>query len=168
MFLDYNNGPLKTKRYQLVEVPVPAKTYGVGNQIKIQDQPQLRTLLDKRVIVRALEVFSVEAVPISPAGNPVVSGTIMAGSYLTLNVDGFENLYQIPLTRLNRVYADTGAGFIPYVDTDFRLWEIAGIDWTKSYFTLTNAGVVATPFSFLLGVYYDWYPNDFQKVSAPI
>jgi hypothetical protein len=142
---------LAATRYQAVEVIVNSASAGRFN---FTDQPNLRTDNEQTVVIDAIEIFSNRALTTSPLSNTAIAPTAMflLGT-LVLNVDGYETLQNIPLHSLNRVYADTGATFVPYVTDLFRLNELTRVDWTKSYVQMSGAPA-GTPFSFYFGVYY--------------
>lgn len=143
---------LKTTKYQLVDLAVPANA-AAGQRVYFQDQPQLRSQEGRTVIIESIETFSNQAVTLSfLSNNPVSTPAGILNAMLVLNVGGFENLQGVPLAALNRVYADTGAGFVPYVNSTFQLADLYRVDWSKSYVQLT-AGTGAL-YSYLFGVRY--------------
>lgn len=147
----------KASKTVLVEVIVPATATSPG-RFPFTDQPYLRTDNEKTVVIDAIELFSDQALPFSPISTTPVStsGNIING-VLTLNVEGFEDFQSIPLVSLNRIHADTGAAFVPFVEDLFALNEVKKINWQKSYIQLV-AAPTAPPFSFLFQVYYRVFP----------
>lgn len=144
-----------TKRYELLEIQVPANTS--QTRFNVPDQPQLRTDQDADIIIQALEIFDVVDVALSPNNVAVLPTAFLLQTYLTLYIDGEESIYRVPLVQLRRVGVD--GSVVPSV---FELQRVRNIqvDWTKSYFFTPSpyaAGVFAT-FSFLLGVHYDKLP----------
>lgn len=142
----------KTTKYQLVELQVPA-TGAAGQRFYFQDQPQLRSQQGQMVIIESIETFSDQAVPNSPlSNNPGPTVAQLTSAFLVLNVRGYEDVQLVPLAAINRVYADTGAGFVPYVNDLFLLQDLYAVDWTKSYVQI--AAAAGTAFAFLFGVRY--------------
>ena len=150
--MTFNNDGIKTTKYQLFEVPVPAAA-AAGQRIYIGDQPQLRSQSGQMVIIQGIETFSAQALTKSPFSvNVTATPADIRNAILVINVGGFEDLQGIPLAVLNRVFADTGATFAPYVDDQFLLNNLYRVDWTKSYVQLNAApsGAIA----YLFGVRY--------------
>lgn len=142
----------KTTKYQLVELQIPAAG-AAGQRFYFQDQPQLRSQSGRMIIIESIETFSDQAVPQSPlSNNPGPTVAQLTSAFLVLNIAGYEDLQLIPMAALNRVYADTGAGFVPFVHDLFTLADLYRVDWTKSYVQL--AAAAGTAFAFLFGVRY--------------
>lgn len=147
----------KASKTVLVEVIVPATVVSPG-RVMFTDQPFLRTDNEKTVVIDAIELISDQALTTSPISTqPVATAAEIINGVLTLNVDGFEDYQSVPLATLNRIQADTGAGFVPYVNDLFALNEPKKIAWQKSYIQLV-AAPVAPPFSYLFQVYYRVFP----------
>jgi hypothetical protein len=147
-----------TKRYELIEVQVPANL--TQTRFNIPDQPQLRTDQDADIIIQAIETFDILGVSISPNNVAVVSLAFMLQTYLTLYIDGEESVYRIPLNQLKRIAGEGGTGIPAPFTYELQKFKNIQVDWTKSYFSTPApyaAGVFAT-FSFLLGVHYDKLP----------
>lgn len=131
-------------RSYLAEVNLGTTIPGAGQNINIQDYPQLRD-----VIITGVQVFSAGQVAISPQGKTVVS--TLSGITLTL-MDKFnmEMIYQYPTFDLN---PSTTSGFY----RDFFPFEL---QLTKSYISiLSNVGLNANE-SVCLNFFYipkkDW------------
>lgn len=153
-----------TKNFQLVECIVAAAV--TANQdIYFQNQPQLQSISgDKRVYVKMLETFSVKAIAKSPltAGANVATQADLQNAVITLNEKGTENKKYIPLTRLNNIFSETGANFVPSSWVPLLFKDVFEIDWTKSYITMLAAPSGAI--SFLFGVHYDYMPiQEYQQ-----
>jgi hypothetical protein len=113
-------------RSYLAEVNLGTTIPGAGQNINIQDYPQLRD-----VIITGVQVFSAGQVAISPQGKTVVN--TLSGITLTL-MDKFnmEMIYQYPTFDLNPA---TTSGFY----RDFFPFEL---QLTKSYISiLSNVGL---------------------------
>jgi hypothetical protein len=131
-------------RSYLAEVNLGTTVPGNGQNINIQDYPQLRD-----VIITGVQVFSSSQVAISPQGKAVV--TTLSGIVLTL-MDKFnmEMIYQYPTSDLNPALI---SGFY----RDFVPFEL---QLTKSYISvLSNASLLANQ-SVCLNFFYvpkkDW------------
>jgi len=136
-------------RSYLAEVNLGTTIPGNGQNINIQDYPQLRD-----VIITGVEAFSFNQVAVSPQGKTVVAG--LSGIVLTL-MDKFnmEMIYQYPTHDLNP--ALTSGFYRDFVPFELQL--------TKSYITvLSNAGLLANQ-SVCLNFFY--VPKkDWKKYSA--
>jgi hypothetical protein len=131
-------------RSYLAEVNLGTTTPGNGQNINVQDYPQLR-----EVYICGLEVFDSAQLSISPSGKAVV--TQLKGLSVTL-MDKFnmEMVYQYPAFDLNP--ANVG-GF-------YRDLKPFYLQLTKSYITVLDATTVAANQSVMLNIFYvlakDW------------
>jgi hypothetical protein len=131
-------------RSYLAEVNLGTTTPGNGQNINIQDYPQLRD-----VYICGLEVFDDGQLAISPSGKTVVGA--LNGLTLTL-MDKFnmEILYQYPAFDLNPVNV---GGF-------YRDFKPFYLQLTKSYITVLDATTVAASQSVMINIFYitakDW------------
>jgi hypothetical protein len=75
---------------------------------------------------------------------------------VTFRVKGRLRFDNIPLARLNNIWADT-ANFVPYTLDPFLMEDVFEVDWELSYVTLL-AAPAAVPFSFVFGVAYSELP----------
>ena len=131
-------------RSYLAEVNLGTTTPGNGQNINVQDYPQLR-----EVYICGLEVFDSAQLSISPSGKAVV--TQLKGLSVTL-MDKFnmEMVYQYPAFDLNP--ANVG-GF-------YRDLKPFYLQLTKSYVTVLDATTVAANESVMLNIFYvlakDW------------
>lgn len=133
-------------RSYLAEVNLGTTTPGNGQNINIQDYPQLR-----EVYICGLEVFDSGQLAISPSGKTVV--TDLKGLTLTL-MDKFnmEMLYQYPTFDLNP--ANVG-GF-------YRDFKPFFLQLTKSYISVLDATTVSANQSVMLNIFYIT-AKDFEK-----
>ena len=125
-------------RSYLTEVNLGATLPGNGQNINIQDYPQLRDIM-----ITGVEVFDSGEVTLSPSGKAVVP--TLTGITLTL-LDKFnmEIVYQYPTFDLNPTNV---AGF-------YRDFVPFPLQLTKSYITvLNNAGLAANQ-SVVLNFFY--------------
>lgn len=154
---------IKTPKFQIVELIIPA-TVTTGNQnTYFQQQPQLQSTTGNQTIyIKAIETFSVQALTTSPvtASSPVASEANIANGVLVINVAGTLEFQMIPLAILNRIIQSPGAA-CPGVYDLFQCRNLFKVDWTKSY--VTTVGVpIAPPFSYLFGVHYSYEPDQFD------
>jgi hypothetical protein len=133
-------------RSYLAEVNMGATAPGNGQNINIQDYPQLRD-----VYITGIEIFDSNQLAVSPSGKLVV--TSLQGMTLTL-MDKFnmEMLYQYPTFDLNP--ANIG-GFYRDI-TPFYL------QLTKSYITILDSTTVSANQSVMLNIFYVT-AKDFEK-----
>ena len=125
-------------RSYLTEVNLGATLPGNGQNINIQDYPQLRDIM-----ITGVEVFDSGEVSLSPSGKAIVP--TLTGITLTL-LDKFnmEIVYQYPTFDLNPTNV---AGF-------YRDFVPFPLQLTKSYITvLNNAGLAANQ-SVILNFFY--------------
>jgi hypothetical protein len=131
-------------RSYLAEVNLGTTTPGNGQNINIQDYPQLR-----EVYICGIEIFDSNQLNISPSGKTVV--TTLEGLTLTLmDKYNMEMLYQYPAFDLNP--ANVG-GF-------YRDIKPFYLQLTKSYITILDASTVSANQSVMLNIFYitakDW------------
>ena len=154
-----------TKRYQFVEVNIPAAV-AAGGKVFIKDQPQLRTQTDQLVIIEAMETYDIAALAVSPAGVPMPSTANLANTILVLNIAGYDNMQYIPFTVMNALASsDTAVQRVWNTQGKFLFDQLWQVDWTKSYlqFGAAQAGGI----SFGLGIYYRVVPNDNRGFPQP-
>ena len=136
-------------RSYLIEVNLGTSVPGNGQNINIQDYPQLRD-----VYITGVQAFDSGQVSVSPSGKAVVTG--LTGISLTLmDKYNMEMMFQYPTFDLNPANV---AGFyrdiIPFY-----------LQLTKSYITvLSNTGLSANQ-SVMLNVFYI-QAKDFEKTKS--
>jgi hypothetical protein len=131
-------------RSYLAEVNLGTTVPGNGQNINVQDYPQLRD-----VYICGIEVFDANQLAISPSGKTVVAA--LNGVTLTLmDKYNMEMLYQYPAFDLNP--ANVG-GF-------YRDFKPFYLQLTKSFITVLDATTVNANESVMLNVFYitsrDW------------
>jgi hypothetical protein len=125
-------------RSYLTEVNLGGTTPGNGQNINIQDYPQLRDIM-----VTGVEVFDSGEVSLSPSGKTVVS-TLTGITLTLLDTFNMEQIYQYPTFDLNPTNV---AGF-------YRDFVPFPLQLTKSYITiLNNTGLNANE-SVILNFFY--------------
>lgn len=131
-------------RSYLAEVNLGNSTPGQGQNINIQDYPQLRDIM-----LIGVEVFDDSQLAVSPSGKTVVN--TLTGITLTL-LDKFnmEMIYQYPTYDLNP--ANVGGFYRDFVPFQLQL--------TKSYISILNVGALLANQSVMLNFFYvplkDW------------
>lgn len=149
---------LKTIRFALVELFIPAGTAGNGAQVPFQDQPLLRTQQGQQVYIQAIETFSDQAFIQTASGHVVAPVAQIQNSLLTLSVNNFFQIKQLPLARINGIWADTGATFVPFSNNIICFDNLTDVIWTESYVEFGTTPAADVPFSFLFGVHYSLQP----------
>lgn len=136
----------KLYNYEFVSVSVPANS--TGTRYYFPDLPNLRY-----VSLMGVSVYSNKAVPSDPNGIANAAVADLKNSFLILFANERESVFRVPLVELNRIEAEDGANFVPFVRhlIDFNGQKIT---WPKSYVQMSAAPSVATAFSFCFGVYY--------------
>ena len=131
-------------RSYLAEVNLGTTTPGNGQNINIQDYPQLR-----EVYICGLEIFDSNQLAISPSGKTVVP-TLDGLTITLMDKYNMEMVYQYPAFDLNP--ANVG-GFYRDIKPFF-------LQLTKSYITVLDATTVAANQSVMLNIFYitakDW------------
>lgn len=140
---------------QLVEIPVTANGL---TRIPIPDQQQLRSLVNRTVIIKGIRLIIPAVLTNAPlTGGVTAPMTEIVKMSLVLYSMGWERGQLIPLLVLN----DIGDGAtIPFRfhPTKFNNWR--NVDWTKSYLQFSNGLVSAgSPYTVLFDVEY-------QKIDA--
>jgi hypothetical protein len=133
-------------RSYLAEVNLGSTTPGTGQNVNIQDYPQLRD-----VYICGIEIFDSNQLAISPSGKTVVS--VLTGLTITLmDKYNMEMVYQYPCFDLNP--ANVG-GF-------YRDLKPFYLQLTKSYVTVLSPATVAANESVMLNIFYIT-AKDFEK-----
>jgi hypothetical protein len=128
----------------LAEVNLGGGTVGAGQNINIQDYPQLRD-----IYITGIQVFDSGVLSISPQGKNVVS--TLTGITLTL-MDKFnmEMIFQYPTFDLNSANV---AGLYRDINPFY-------LQLTKSYITILNPTGLSSNESVILNIFYvtaaDW------------
>lgn len=149
----------KTKKFELVELIVPAGVTGTNSQVYFQNQPQLQSISgDKRIYIKEIEVFTADTLVGSPLsnGNTMVTFTDILNAVLVCSIHGENAVNKIPLSKLCNVVAP--GSFTPNNYDPFCLRNTWRMDWTKSYVQLITAPV-GLPKSYIFGVHYDYEPD---------
>ena len=125
-------------RSYLAEVNLGTTTPGNGQNINIQDYPQLR-----EVYITGIEIFDANQLAISPSGKTVVP-TLTGLTVTLMDKYNMEMVYQYPTFDLNP--ANVG-GF-------YRDLKPFYLQLTKSYVTVLDASTVSANESVMLNIFY--------------
>lgn len=136
-------------RSYLAEVNLGTGTVGTGQNINIQDYPQLRD-----IYITGIQVFDSSVLTLSPQGKTVVP--LLKGITLTL-MDKFnmEMLFQYPTFDLNSANV---AGLYRDINPFY-------LQLTKSYITVLDPTGLSSSQSVLLNIFYVT-AKDWQKYSG--
>ena len=148
-----------TKRYDLIEVNIPANS--TQTKFPIPDQPSLRNDENRDCIIQALEIFTSFDVNPSPNNVAVSTDAQILQTYLTLYIGSEESIYRVPLTQLHNMAGSVNAGGNP-IPFQFEKQKFKNlmVMWDKCYFsTPVNYGAIFATFSFLIGVHYMYLPT---------
>ena len=125
-------------RSYLAEVNLGTTTPGQGQNINIQDYPQLRD-----VYITGIEVFNDTQLAVSPSGKIVV-GTLSGITLTLMDKYNMEMIYQYPTYDLNP--ANVG-GF-------YRDFKPFYLQLTKSYISILDTTGLSANESVVLNVFY--------------
>jgi len=125
-------------RSYLAEVNLGNSIPGVGQNINIQDYPQLRDIM-----LIGVEVFDDAQIAVSPSGKVVV-GTLTGITLTLLDKFNMEMIYQYPTFDLNP--ANVGGFYRDFVPFQLQL--------TKSYISILNVGALAANQSVMINFFY--------------
>jgi hypothetical protein len=136
-------------RSYLIEVNLGSSIPGAGQNINIQDYPQLRD-----VYITGIEAFNVDQISVSPAGKNVIPTN--TGITLTL-MDKFnmEMMFQYPTADLNPgIVAGFYRDIVPFY-----------LQLTKSYITILNNATLSANESVIFNVFYV-QAKDYEKYNS--
>jgi len=155
----------KTKRFQVVELQIPAGVTGNNQQTYFQNQPQLQSIAgDRRVYIKKVETFTNENLIGSPLSNGFAMATAadLINGVLVISIQGENSVNMIPMAKLSDTISNSGTT-TPFNYDPFLLKNQYKVDWSKSYIqTITAPAVV--PFTYVLGIHYDYEP-DYQDCT---
>lgn len=136
------------KRYELVELTVPA---GAQGKVNFQSIPQLRNQANQIIIIQGIQVFSLADYARSQY-NSTVSGIPDAqipNVVLVLYVNGEESVHMIPITSLINTYA-----IVAYQQIPIEFADLTNVDFDKSYVQLALANSTGADFVIPFGIKY--------------
>lgn len=147
------------KRWEFIELPIPAGS--TATKFVFGDQPQLRDDTTQDIIVQGLETFSIEAMPLTPLGNPVASTAQLQNSFLVLYLNtpdsSDEAVHWLPMIKLNAMFQSLATGTMQQQFMPIEFSNVK-IDWNKSYIWTPVSYASETTFSLVLGVTYKRLP----------
>ena len=135
----------KIKRFELVEMVIPAATTGRVNFTTI---PQLRNQPDQLISIQNIEIFSINTYANSQQTN-AIPGLPLADiplAVLVLYVQGEESIKMIPLAKLIHITDGTPTPFQQMID---GFEDLSNVDFDKSYVqysAASNGAVYVIPF----------------------
>lgn len=135
-------------RSYLIEVNLGGSTPGSGQNINVQDYPQLRD-----VYITGIEAFNASQLTISPAGKTVVAAN--TGITLTLmDKYNMEMMFQYPTSDLNPgIVSGFYRDIVPFY-----------LQLTKSYITILNPAGLNANESVIFNVFYI-QAKDYEKYT---
>ena len=136
-------------RSYLIEVNLGGTVPGAGQNINIQDYPQLRD-----VYITGIEAFNFDQISVSPAGKNVVPTN--TGITLTLmDKYNMEMMFQYPTSDLNPgVVSGFYRDIVPFY-----------LQLTKSYITILNNATLTANESVIFNVFYV-QAKDYEKYNT--
>jgi hypothetical protein len=143
------------KRYELIELVIPAGS--TGTRFPYPDIPQLRDDTTQDIIIRGLETFTIENMPLSANGNVVATTAQLLNCFLVLYVENEESVHLVPLIKLQNIFQALATG------TSQQTFEIVQVedlkvDWNKSYIQMAVPPGNDANFSIMVGVEYKKLP----------
>jgi len=140
------------KRIETIGITIPAGY--AQQQMLFGDIPQLRSDLTKDIIIRSIQTFSVDSVSQDFKGIAAPTLAQLAGTSLTLYIEGEQSINGVPLLKLHNMY--TGAVTAGFIWTaEQNEFENLMVDWTKSFLTF-QPGIlpIATQVDFVFAIGY--------------
>lgn len=134
-------------KYEMISVPV-ASTF-TGTKINIPDQPNLRN-----VYVQSIDFPQIN---FDYYGNACLNTvpTYLISLFLTLNVNGYENIHLMPVTELKCANVNGAAGLQLNRNINGALcFGGQSVQWSKSYFTMPSSTPPGANSVIVLGVWY--------------
>ena len=129
----------------IIEAGSTASRYTFG------DIPQLRSDVEKDVLVRSIQVYPAEVLPNDFNGVAVATLAQLQQAFLTLYIEDAESVHYFPLIDLVNNYGVTVSPLL--WTSEITQFENIRVDWVKSYIsfpTSFNPGV-QTSFVFKVG-----------------
>lgn len=148
------------RRSESVELVIPA--LATQTRFNFPDIPQLRADTDKDILVRALEVFTAEDMPVDFNNNPLLTFAQLQQGTLTLYVEGEESIFRMPLIKLHNVQGSTNGSTF-----EVRQFQNLRVDWTKSYLYFPVPLANAVQQAFIMDVsYLRLFPGTMAKYAT--
>jgi hypothetical protein len=151
------------RRFEMVELIIPA--LATATRFNFPDIPQLRSDVTKDIVVRGIELYSVESIPLSFNNNAVSLLLNIQRSSLTLYIEGEESVFRIPLIKMMNINSNNAAAPVLWFD-EINQFDNLQVDWTKSYISTPVAYGNAALFAFVLGITYKRYaPGTMKRIK---
>lgn len=129
----------KIKRFELVELTVPANSTG---RVGFNTIPQLRNQSNQTIQIKSIKIYLDTVYANSQVTNSVIgmAAAELPKAVLVLYVNGEESIKMIPLAQLNNI-DDLAA---PYQENFSEFDDLTNVDFDKSYvqFSAASAGTV--------------------------
>lgn len=137
-------------RYEQIELLIP--TGSTATKFNFPDMPQLRSDVTKDVIIRGIEAFTIEAMPLDFNNNALPPLAELKKASLTLYINGEESIFRLPVIKLVNTYSDNSAAPANWY-AEINQFSNIQVDWTKSYIS-TPVAFASTPWAFCFGITY--------------
>jgi hypothetical protein len=138
----------QVKRFELVELLVPASTFG---RVTFQTIPQLRNQPDQIIQITSIKVY-----PVTSYSNSQQTGTLpgmpvaeIPKGVLVLYVNGEESIKMIPLSQMIAINDFSS----PFQQELFGFDQLKNVDFDKSYVQFSSA-TVANAYVIPFGISY--------------
>lgn len=146
-------------------VPTPNNTA----KVNFGDIAQLRSDDEKTTVIRAIQVYAAEEVPLSFDQVPLATEAQLAQSFLVLFAEGEESIKSIPLVQLRNVYRSPVAA--PAADSfwtaEKNQFMNLKVQWDKSYLQFSGGLGNGGQITFLFGIEYIYAaPGAYPKYLA--
>jgi hypothetical protein len=151
--ISYKTKACKMRPYKFiegVELIVPAGSTNVG-LVNFPDIPELRCDDEKNVLIRSIRVFPNEVLPQTFSHNTTATLAQIQNAFLTLYMDGMNQVYRTPLIQFVNDYNNLAAGVWSNDVVQVDDWKI---DWTKSYLQFPNPVTTVNNLSFFFSIGY--------------
>jgi hypothetical protein len=139
----------KIKRFELVEMTIPAGTTG---RVNFQTIPQLRNQANQTISIKSIMVYTVDSYANSQVTNSIPGFPLaeILKCVLVLYVNGEESVKMVPLAQLINIQGTAGIANQMQI-TPFD--DLTNVDFDKSYVQF-NAAAANTPYVIPFGITY--------------
>ena len=128
----------KIKRFELVELTVPANATG---RVTFNTIPQLRNQSNQNIYIKRIAVFLDTVYAFSQTTNsiPGMAAAELPKAVLVLYVNGEESVHMIPLAQLNHIN-DAAS---PFQQDAIEFDDLTNVDFDKSYVQFNQPAAAA-------------------------
>lgn len=133
----------KIQQYQFVSIAALQSQ----DRYYFPDLPNLRNVLTHKIVAYNVSLFSNDI-----NNQPMVTEAVFHSSYLTINVNGTENIQRLDLNMFNTVAARNSHA---NMNGSVELSPV-NIDFSKSYVSIAQGTILTPvyPFVYAFGIYY--------------